>query len=67
MDIQRFQKVHEFLVDMLLEYGMSKEEALKVSSTFFFAWYKSKKEEEITVEMYEEAVKEYLDRFKESL
>lgn len=67
MDIQRFQKVHEFLVDMLLEYGMSKEEALKISSTFFFAWYKSTQEEERKVEMYEEAVKEYLDRFKERL
>ena len=60
------EKIQENFVNTLLKYGVTKKDALKISSTFFFAWLKNQGVQESNPESYDIAVREFLTRFKES-
>ncbi len=62
----KIEQLQEDFVNTLLSMGFSEKEALEVSSTFFIAWVKSLNGEEPDPGMYEEAIQQFLARFKHS-
>ncbi|PKN03082.1 hypothetical protein CVU76_03625 [Candidatus Dojkabacteria bacterium HGW-Dojkabacteria-1] len=64
--MEEFRSIQEKFVNILLASGFSEQEALRVSSTFFFSWFKSQTEEHKTPQAYETSVKEFLVRLKQN-
>jgi len=64
--MEKFQNIQTKFVNILLQNSLSEEEALRISSTFFLAWYKSQEEKNKRPDIYEKSVKEFLIRFKQN-
>jgi len=65
--MEKFKSIQTKFVNILLQNGLSEEEALRISSTFFLAWYKSQEEKSKVPEIYENSVRKFLIRFKQNL
>ncbi len=64
--MEKFQSIQEKFVNILLLSGFSEQEALRISSTFFFAWFKTQDETSKKPEDYENFVKEFIIRLKQN-
>lgn len=68
MENQSIEKIHEKFFNDLVSLGMTNDEALKVSSTFFLSWMKGKvKEKNFDSQEYQNNVNIFLDKLKEKV